>query len=175
MECGIQSENAKARLKADPCVYTRSQESETAIITIWVDDLLLFVNSSTMMEKMKDNIQAEWETTDIGEPSKIVGIEITLSKGRISITQAQNIKKILTCYVHRWTWVESFSITIRHGPLRTEIPSGSASNWEGTDGGTDWWDQSVPQNIRGRIVWPLSTCCLAGWVPTWVSKPKRGK
>ena len=32
----------------------------------------------------------------MGEPFKIVGIKITLSKGRISITQAQNIKKILT-------------------------------------------------------------------------------
>ena len=63
---------------------------------IWVDDLLLFADSVQTMNKIKSDIQNEWETTDMGEPTKIVGIEITLSKGRISISQKQSIKKILT-------------------------------------------------------------------------------
>ena len=48
------------------------------------------------MNKMKLDIQNEWEMTNMGEPTKIIGIEITLSKGRISISQKQSIKKILT-------------------------------------------------------------------------------
>jgi hypothetical protein len=44
---------------------------------VWVNDLLLFTMSDTLMEKMKANISTEWETTDLGEPSKIIGIEIT--------------------------------------------------------------------------------------------------
>jgi len=47
------------------------------IITVWVDDLLLFATSDSLMEKMKKDIHTEWETTDLGEPSKIIGIEIT--------------------------------------------------------------------------------------------------
>ena len=56
-----------------------------------MNDLLLFVNSFTTMKRIKNDIQAKWEMTDMSKLSKIVGIEITLSKGRISITQTQNI------------------------------------------------------------------------------------
>ena len=44
---------------------------------VWVNDLLLFATSDALMEKMKQNISTEWETTDLGEPSKIISIEIT--------------------------------------------------------------------------------------------------
>jgi len=33
--------------------------------------------SDLLMEKMKNDICTKWETTDLGEPSKIIGIEIT--------------------------------------------------------------------------------------------------
>jgi hypothetical protein len=83
------------RLRADPCVYTRSEERKTAILTVWVDDILLFADSAETMERMKDEIRNEWQTTDMGEPTKIVGIEITQSPGRISISQRQSIQRIL--------------------------------------------------------------------------------
>jgi hypothetical protein len=83
------------RLRADPCVYTRSKENKTAIITVWVDDLLLFADSEETMDDIKNDIRSEWETKDLGEPSKIVGIEISQSPGQISISQRQNIQKIL--------------------------------------------------------------------------------
>jgi hypothetical protein len=47
------------------------------------------------MEEIKHDICTEWETTDLGKPSKIVGIEITQSPGQISISQKQSIEKIL--------------------------------------------------------------------------------
>ena len=83
------------RLRSDPCVYTHSGENITAIITVWVDDLLLFADSAESMEAIKHDIRTEWETTDMGEPAKIVGIEISQSPGKISISQKQNIQKIL--------------------------------------------------------------------------------
>jgi hypothetical protein len=83
------------RLCADPCVYTRTGENQIAIVTVWVDDLLLFADSTESMEQMKNDICTEWETTDMGEPTKIVGIEISQSPGQISISQKQNIQKIL--------------------------------------------------------------------------------
>ena len=80
---------------ADPCVYTRSEKDKIAIITVWVDDLLLFADSTISMEEMKSDIQAEWEMMDMGEPTKIVGIKITATQGKISISQKQSIQKIL--------------------------------------------------------------------------------
>jgi hypothetical protein len=67
------------------------------IIMVWVNNLLLFATSDALMEKMKQNISTEWETTDLGEPSKIISIEITQSANTISIRQKQYIENILKC------------------------------------------------------------------------------
>jgi hypothetical protein len=82
----------------DPCAYIRCENNghgKFAIITVWVDDLLLFATSDALMEKTKQNISTEWETTDLGEPSKIIGIEITQSANTISIGQRQYVEAIL--------------------------------------------------------------------------------
>ena len=47
------------------------------IITVWVDDLLLFASNDAMMKYMKGSIESKWQATDLGEPSKIIGIKIT--------------------------------------------------------------------------------------------------
>jgi len=82
-------------LRADPCIYTRSNKYKIAIVTIWVDNLLLFADSAESMKEIKRDIRTECETTDMGKPTKIVGIEITQSPNQISITQKQSIQKIL--------------------------------------------------------------------------------
>jgi hypothetical protein len=64
-------------LKLDPCVYTRCEDQNVAILTVWVDDLLLFASSDDILKNIKDQLSAEWEITDLGEPTKIVGIKIT--------------------------------------------------------------------------------------------------
>jgi transposase InsO family protein len=83
------------RSRADPCIYTRNDADKTAMITVWVDDLLLFADSKATMEEMKKDIRTEWETTDMGEPSKIVGIEIDQSYDAIKISQKKMIQGIL--------------------------------------------------------------------------------
>jgi hypothetical protein len=67
-------------LRSDPCIYIRHEgngRSGFAIVTVWVDNLLLFVTLDPLMEKTKRDISTEWETMDLGEPSKIIRIEIT--------------------------------------------------------------------------------------------------
>lgn len=44
---------------------------------------------------MKSEIKSEWEVTDMGEPAKIVGIEITKDDNSITISQEKYIDKIL--------------------------------------------------------------------------------
>ncbi len=44
---------------------------------VWVNNLLLFAMLDNLMEKTKSDISAEWETIDLGEPSKIIEIKIT--------------------------------------------------------------------------------------------------
>ena len=84
-----------ARLHSDPCAYIWCIGDDFAIITVWVDDLLLFTMSTKLMNKMKSDMKAEWEVTDLGEPSKIVGIEIMTNEDSIAISQSKYIESIL--------------------------------------------------------------------------------
>jgi hypothetical protein len=76
-------------------MYVRCCRDYLAIITVWVDDLLLFALSYEEMEKIKNEINQEWEVTDLGEPSKIMGIEIMLKDHSIMISQQKYIESIL--------------------------------------------------------------------------------
>jgi hypothetical protein len=62
---------------------------------VWVDDLMLFATSAELNARMKAHLRAEWEMTDMGEPTKIVGIEIMRSKDAISISQKHYVENIL--------------------------------------------------------------------------------
>jgi uncharacterized protein YuzE len=65
------------------------------IITVWVDDLLLFATSDELMQQTKSDLCTEWEITDLGEPTKIIGIEITQAEDSITISQKVYIESIL--------------------------------------------------------------------------------
>jgi len=82
-------------LRSNPCAYIWRLRDDFAIITVWVDNLLLFATTIRLMNKMKADIKAEWEVTDLGEPSKIVGIKITIGKDSIAISQSKYIESIL--------------------------------------------------------------------------------
>ncbi len=45
---------------------------------------------------MKNDLCSQWEVTDLGEPSKIIGIEITRSDDTITISQKRSVESILT-------------------------------------------------------------------------------
>jgi hypothetical protein len=75
------------QLHSDPCVYIWHNGDEYSIITIWVDDLLLFATLESILIKMANDLHAEWEITDLSEPAKIIGIEITHTKDSIILLQ----------------------------------------------------------------------------------------
>jgi hypothetical protein len=83
------------RLRSDPCVYIKQDGNNLVIITVWVDDLLLFATSDELMQQTKSDLCTEWEITDLGEPTKIIGIEITQAEDSITISQKVYIESIL--------------------------------------------------------------------------------
>jgi hypothetical protein len=48
-----------------------------------------------MMEHMKDTVHTEWTVVNLGEPTKIVGIEVTCSNEGITILQEKYIENVL--------------------------------------------------------------------------------
>ena len=81
----------------DPCAYFRKTMEGLEIIVVWVDDLLLFASNKALMMKMKSELQSIFEITDLGEPTRIVGIEIDRdrTKNTITISQKQYLQMIL--------------------------------------------------------------------------------
>ena len=74
------------RLQADPCAYAHFDNTDMGILTVWVDDTLLFTMSDTMMQHMENTLKSEWEVTALREPTKIVRIEITQTNKGIKIS-----------------------------------------------------------------------------------------
>jgi len=66
-----------------------------SIVTVWVNDILIFATSIELRDKTVADIEAKWEVTNIGEPTKIVGIEITTTLDSITILSKQYIELIL--------------------------------------------------------------------------------
>jgi len=87
-------------LHADPCVFIRKTDEGITLITVWVDDLLAFASTVHLMEIAKKEISQMFEITDLGEPNKIVGIEITRDRAHktLTITQTGYIENILAKY-----------------------------------------------------------------------------
>jgi hypothetical protein len=83
------------RLKSDLCAYIQRNGEDVTILTIWVNDLMLFTSSEQILKLVKIQLSTEWEITDLGEPAKIVGIEITKTRDGIRISQEKYIDSIL--------------------------------------------------------------------------------
>ena len=81
-------------LQSDPCAYIRRHGNNLKIITAWVNDLLLFTTSDKLMTHLKIEMHHKFKLTDMGEPSKIVRIEITKGEDFIKISQTKYIEGI---------------------------------------------------------------------------------
>ena len=82
---------------SDPCIYIKWDGEDVVILTVWVDDILLFSSSDELIEQTISDIRSIWEVTILGEPTKIVGIEITQTDDSITISQKMYIQSILEC------------------------------------------------------------------------------
>ena len=72
-------------------MYVCHNGDNLEIITVWIDDLLLFATGDNLI---KAEIQSKWTVTNLGELQEIIGIEITKSDDSIIILQQQYVKNI---------------------------------------------------------------------------------
>ncbi|GBN28659.1 Retrovirus-related Pol polyprotein from transposon TNT 1-94 [Araneus ventricosus] len=85
----------------DSCAYTKvDQNKDLVIVTICVDDLLIFSNSIKLKNWVKEQFKKRFEMKDLGTASYCLGIKIERDRknGSISINQTQNIKRMLRKY-----------------------------------------------------------------------------
>jgi len=82
-----------SNLQSDPC-----DDDDLEIVTVWVDDLLLFATSDRILRHLREDLKSIFNITNLGEPSKIVGIKITHQRDSIMISQPPYVDLILHKY-----------------------------------------------------------------------------
>ncbi|KAE8709887.1 Tubulin beta-2 chain [Hibiscus syriacus] len=89
------------RSKYDHCVYLQKLKDGSFIyLLLYVDDMLITSKSQKEIEKLKAQLNQEFEIKDLGETKKILGMEISKDRqrGELCLTQKQYLRKVLQCF-----------------------------------------------------------------------------
>ena len=87
-------------LKSDPCVYVFKDKTGTAILTLYVNGILLLGNNKQLLGKLKKQLMDRSEMTDLGDVSKVLGMNVTRDRenGTITIDPKDYTEDILQRY-----------------------------------------------------------------------------
>jgi hypothetical protein len=85
------------RTSADNCVYFKRSNDGIIIVTVYVDDLLIFANKMSEIDELKKRLNEKFEMADLGEAHYILGIQIKRNRdeGWIRINQKRYIDDVL--------------------------------------------------------------------------------
>jgi hypothetical protein len=73
-------------VNVDKCVYTKSIDNEYVIISLYLDDMLLFSTSMNAIYNTKRFLASKFDMKDMGETSVILGIKIIRKDYGIMLT-----------------------------------------------------------------------------------------
>ena len=75
--------------KGDPCLYVSRDDAETAIITVYVDDILIAAKTDKRIAEVKAAIAKRFKVKDMGESHYFLGVKIVqnLKAGTIWLGQ----------------------------------------------------------------------------------------
>ena len=72
--------------KSDPCVYVYEDENGSAILTLYVDDVLLQGANTQLLDKPKKQLMDHFEMQDMGDVSRVLGMNVTRDREEVTIT-----------------------------------------------------------------------------------------
>ena len=86
-------------LKSDPCVYVYEDENGSAILTLYVDDVLLLGVNNQLLDNLK-KLMDRVEKSDMGDVSRVLSINVTPDReeGTITINQKDCTEDIVQRY-----------------------------------------------------------------------------
>ena len=79
---------------SDPCVYFKSSENLFSLLVVVVDDILHVATSRDVIDDFAAAMSQTYAFKNLGEPSLMVGMRITLSPASIRLDQAHYIKQL---------------------------------------------------------------------------------
>ena len=87
-------------IKSDPFVYVYEDETGFIILTLYVDNILFLSDSKSLLNKLKMQLMDHFEMSDMGDVSRILGINVTrdYAKGDIIISQKNYTEDVVQRY-----------------------------------------------------------------------------
>lgn len=83
------------RCPYENAVYTKGEGSDSLVIAVYVDDILVTGANVAKIEEFKTEMAGKFEMTDLGRLSYYLGIEVEQNQGNIVLKQSSYAKKIL--------------------------------------------------------------------------------
>jgi hypothetical protein len=86
------------RTRADPCVYHYNLGKSVVILGVHVDDIVLAHNDEPLCNSIVDRFSKKWDITDLGEPRRLLGMQITrdTTTGAIVLNQRSYVEELLS-------------------------------------------------------------------------------
>ena len=97
--------NGFLSVEVDKCVYTKCTGKDCVIIALYVDDMLIFSTSPSMVRpsmvhSTKRFLASQFDMKDMGEAKVILGVKIIRMDDSIMLSQEHYIEKILKRFGH---------------------------------------------------------------------------
>ncbi|KAJ1039711.1 hypothetical protein NDA10_003376 [Ustilago hordei] len=93
------------QVECAPCIYTKGQGEDMAIVVIYVDDTLVIAPRLETVLKVKKQIGQRWKMEDSGEVSHFLGIKISRDRAMRTMTIGQSgyIDQVLAKHLDKRT------------------------------------------------------------------------
>lgn len=84
--------------KFEPCLFTKFSENVKLIVTVYVDDFLIFSNCTTETDKLKSFLSSKFKLKDLGPVRRYLGMRINVNKkcSTITVDQQEYIEQLLS-------------------------------------------------------------------------------
>ncbi|CAM9732843.1 unnamed protein product, partial [Hapterophycus canaliculatus] len=80
---------------SDPCVYVYGSDKNYVVLSIYVDDVLLFGVDSNVVKNVRDQLMNKFAMTNLGSASLVLGMVIEQGDGYIKVSQGNYVKSVL--------------------------------------------------------------------------------
>ncbi|SOV02296.1 uncharacterized protein UDID_19179 [Ustilago sp. UG-2017a] len=93
------------QVECAPCIYTKGQGKDMAIVVIYVDDTLVIAPRLETVLRVKKQIGQRWKMEDSGEVSHFLGIKISRNRvmRTMTISQSGYIDQVLAKHLDKHT------------------------------------------------------------------------
>ncbi|SOV02228.1 uncharacterized protein UDID_19147 [Ustilago sp. UG-2017a] len=152
------------RLDCAPCIYTRGEGDNFAIVVIYVDDTLIIAPTLETVRCIKEEIGQRWRMEDGGNVSHFLGIKITRNREAktMDLEQTSYVKQLLDEHLDKRR--RKSSVPLQDIP----VPETAASIAE---------RKEYPQ-IVGKLLWLSNGTCpdisqAVGVLARYMTQPSR--